>query len=111
MKTKDFAIGVLTVTAVILLTGLIIVSAVAPRQAMAFAQNAGAGDYLVTTSQYNEYTELLLVFDTAQLKMNAYVFNPQTGQVELLQPPIPILRQMDRQETPPRTGTGGRGAR
>lgn len=98
MNTKDLAIGVLTVTAVILLTGLIVMNAVAPREAMAFAQNAGAGDYLVTTSQYSEYIELLLVFDTAQLKMNAYVFNPQTGQVELLQPPIPIQRQIQEQQ-------------
>jgi hypothetical protein len=93
MNTKDFAIGVLTVTAVILLTALIIVQAVAPREARAFGQSESAGDYLVTTSQYNEYVELLMVFDTAQMKMNAYVFNPQTGQVELLQPPIPIQRQ------------------
>lgn len=94
MNSKDFAIGVLTVTAVILLTGLIIIHAVSPKPAMAIGQNAEGGDYLVTTSQYNDYTELLMVFDTAQMKMNAYVFNPQTGQVELLQPPIPILRQI-----------------
>ena len=94
MNSKDFAIGILTVTAVILLTGLIIIHAVSPKQAMAIGQNAGAGDYLVTTSQYNEFTELLMVFDTAQMKMNAYVFNPQTNQIELLQPPIPIVRQM-----------------
>ncbi len=94
MNTKDFTIGVLTVTAVILLTGLIIIHAVAPREAKAFGQNAGAGDYLVTTTQYTKWIELLVVFDTAQLKMNAYVFNTQTGQVELLQPPIPIVRQI-----------------
>lgn len=101
MNTKDFAIGVLTVTALILLTGIIIIHAVAPRQAMAIGQNAGAGDYLVTTSQYDDYVELLIVFDTAQMKMNAYVFNVQTGQIELLQPPIPILRQMQEAPRPP----------
>ncbi len=102
MNGKDFTIGVLTVTAVILMTGLIVIQAVAPKQAMAIGQNATAGDYLVTTSQYTSHSELLLVFDTAQMKMNAYVFNPQMGQVELIQPPIAILRQI--QEAPPRPG-------
>jgi hypothetical protein len=92
MNGKDFAIGVLSITAVILLTGLIILHAVAPQKAMAFGQNAGAGDYLVTTSQVNDYVELLIVMDTAQMKMNAYIYNVQTGQVDLLQPPIPVLR-------------------
>ena len=104
MNGKDFTIGVLTVTAVILVTGLIIIHAVAPQQAMAFGQNAGAGDYLVTTSQYTDHSELLLVFDTAQMKMNAYIFNPQTGQVELIQPPIPILRQVQQEAPRPPAG-------
>ena len=103
MNTKDFTIGVLTVTAVILLTGLIVVNVVAPREAKAFAQNASAGDYLVTTAQYTRYIELLMVFDTSQMKMNAYVFNIQTGQVELLQPPIPIVRQIQEQGARPPT--------
>jgi hypothetical protein len=104
MNSKDYAIGVLTVTAVILLTGLIVVHAVAPREAKAFAQNAEAGDYLVTTAQYTQYIELLMVFDTSQMKMNAYVFNIQTGQIELLQPSIPIVRQIQEGGTrqPPR---------
>jgi len=101
MNSKDFTIGVLSVTAAVLLTGLIIIHAVSPKQAMAIGQNAEGGDYLVTTSQYNDFVELLMVFDTAQMKMNAYVFNPQTGQVELLQPPIPILRQMQEPQRQP----------
>ncbi len=104
MNGKDFTIGVLTVTAVILMTGLIIIQAVAPKQAMAFGQNAGGGDYLVTTSQFTEYSEIVLVFDTAQMKMNAYVFNAQTGQVELIQPPIPILRQVQQEAPKPPGG-------
>jgi hypothetical protein len=102
MSRKDFAIGVLSVTAVVLLTGLIIVQAMAPQQAMAFGQSAGSGDFLVTTSQVNDYVELLIVLDTAQMKMNAYIFNPQTGQVELLQPPIPVLRPAEKPAEEPR---------
>jgi hypothetical protein len=96
MNGKDFAIGILSVTAVVLLTGLIILQAVSPQKAMAFGQNGGAGDYLATTSQVNDHVELLIVFDTAAMKMNAYIFNPQTGQVELLQPPIPVVRAAQR---------------
>ncbi len=90
MSGKDFAIGILSVTAVILLTGLIIVHAVLPRQAMAFGQNAAGGDYLVTTSQLDQGSELLVILDTATDRMNVYLFNSQLGQVELLQPPIQI---------------------
>ena len=92
MNGKDLAIGVLSVTAVIFLTGLVIVHALLPQQAMGFGQNAAAGDYLVATSQFNERTELLLILDTASQEMNVYIFNAQLGQIELLQPPIPVNR-------------------
>ncbi len=101
MNTKDFAIGVLSVTAVILLTGLIAVHALAPREAKAIGQSADAGDYLVTTAQYSRWIELLMVFDTSTMKMNAYIFNIQTNQVDLLQPPIPIQRQAVEAPRPP----------
>jgi len=96
MSSKDFAIGTLSVTAVILLTGLILLHALSPQQAMAFGQNAAAGDYVVTTSQLSDRTELLIVVNTATEQMNVYAFNPQLGQVELLQPSIPIVRPNER---------------
>jgi hypothetical protein len=99
MNTKDFAIGVLTVTGVILLAALIVVHALTPREAKAFGQSSEGGDYLVTTAQYSDYVELLVVFDTAQMKMNAYMFNNATNQVDLLQPPIPIVRQQPQEKT------------
>ena len=106
MTTKDFAIGILSVTGVILLTGIILVHAFMPQQAMAYAQNAGGGDYLVTTSQLGETTELVVVLDTAVERMNVYVFNPRLGQIELLQPPITIERgeprEPERREPPAR---------
>jgi hypothetical protein len=57
---------------------------------MAIGQNASAGDFVVATSQLAEPSELLVVFDTALQKMNAYVFNPTLSQIELIQSPIPI---------------------
>jgi len=85
MNGKDFAIGVLSVTAVILLAALILVHALLPQSAMAFGQSGRAGDYLVTTSQADENVELLIILDSAVQRMNAYMFNTQMGQVELLQ--------------------------
>lgn len=101
MNGKDFAIGILSVTAVILLTGLIIVHALLPQSAMAFGQNAAAGDYLVTTSQLNDRTELVVIVNTDTEQLNVYFFDPQLGQIQLLQPPIPIVRQDERRGVRP----------
>lgn len=84
MNGRDFAIGVLSVTAVILLTGLIIVHAVTPQAALGLGQNAAAGDYLATTSQLDEGTELLFLLDTAAERMNVYGFNAVMGRIELI---------------------------
>ena len=96
MSGKDFVIGVLSVTAVILLTGLVIIHAVRPEPALAFGQSASAGGYLVTTSQLNPDAELLLILDTAAEKMSVYAFNVQLGRVEMLQPPIAIDKVPER---------------
>jgi hypothetical protein len=85
MNTKDFAIGVLSVTAVILLSALLIIQSVAPRQAMAFGEAERAGDYLVSTAQLDDTAELLVIVDAYQQKMNVYGFNVPVGQTELIQ--------------------------
>ncbi len=64
ITVRDFAIGVLSVTAVILLTALLVGHALLPRQAMAYAQSTSAGGYLVTTSQVDDSAELLLILNT-----------------------------------------------
>ena len=64
VTVKDFAIGVLSVTAVILLTALLVGHAFLPRQAMAFAQSGSAGHYLLTTCQLDDTAELLIILNT-----------------------------------------------
>ena len=86
MNGKHFAIGILSVTAVILFTALIITNILLSNQAMAYAQSAAGGNYVVTTSQLNEYSELLVILNTASERMNVYVLNPQSGVIELIQP-------------------------
>jgi hypothetical protein len=85
MTSKDFAIGILSVTAVILFAALLIIFNVAPRQAMAFGQNERGGDFLISTAQLDETAELLIVVEAAQLKMNVYGFNVPANQIELVQ--------------------------
>jgi hypothetical protein len=94
MASKDLAIGILSVTATILFCTLLVVNLVSPQPAMGYGQNATGGEYLVATSQLNEGVELLCIFDTGAERMNIYVFNPQVGQIEMLQPPIPLQRNM-----------------
>jgi hypothetical protein len=85
MNNKDLAIGVLSVTAVILLAAIIIVQNVAPREAAAFGQSYQSGDFLVSTAQLDDTAELVVIVDAAQQKMNVYGLNVQASQIELVQ--------------------------
>jgi hypothetical protein len=90
MTKKDFTIGILSVTAVILLASLFIIVNVAPQQAMAFGQNQRAGDFLMSTAQLDETADLVILVDAAMQKMNVYGFNVPANQIELVQPPIDL---------------------
>lgn len=105
MTSKDFAIGVLSITAVVLFAALLIVQVATPQQAMAYAQSASAGDLLVTTAQLDDTTELLVILDSVQQKMNVYGFDPQVAQVQLIQQVdvAPLQRLV-----PPRPAAPGR---
>ena len=85
ISPKDFAIGVLSVTAVILLATLLTINAFVPRQAFAASQAASSGNYVACASQLEETSEVLFIVNSEQRIMNAYVFNVGTGQVDLIQ--------------------------
>ena len=85
ISAKDFAIGVLSVTAVVLLATLLMINAFVPRQACAAPPAAGAGNFVVGTSQLEETSELLYILNSEQRLMNVYGFNVGTGQVDLIQ--------------------------
>ena len=86
MDNKHFAIGILSVTAVILFSALLITNVVLPDRAMAYAQNSAAGPYVVSTCQLLEYAELLIILHMPSERMNVYALNPQNGIIELIQP-------------------------
>jgi len=85
MNTKDLAIGILSVTAVILFSALIIVQNVAPPAALAYGETSSSGDFIVTTAQLDDTAELVFILEAAQQKMNVYGFNVPAGQIELVQ--------------------------
>lgn len=92
MNSKDFTIGILSVTAAILLTALILMHALAPKQAFA-ETGVTIGQYVVTTSRTDETTGMITILDTATMRMNFYALNPQTNELLLLQPPMDVRSQ------------------
>ncbi len=86
MNNKTFAIGVLSVTSVVLLAALVVVYALTPRPAFAAGQSDAAGDYVVTTGRLDDGTELLYVLHTRANQMNVYGLNTTLNQIELIQP-------------------------
>ncbi|HSW47371.1 MAG TPA: hypothetical protein VLM89_17545 [Phycisphaerae bacterium] len=85
ITTRDLAIAVLGVTAVILLVALLAANALLPRQALAAGQTAEVGNFLVSTARLDETAELLMILNKESGLMNAYGFNVHTGQIELIQ--------------------------
>lgn len=84
MNSKDFAIGLLSVTAAILFTGIVLIQALAPQPAIASGQSVSIGQYVVTTSRPDEVSEMIWILDTNALRMNSYVLNPQTNVLEIV---------------------------
>lgn len=90
MNGKDLAIGVLTITAVVLLSAVLMLSVLAPQPVEAFAQVARAGNYVMFTAQLSGSRELLYVIDQEAGLMNAYSFDINRGILRRLQQ-LPIL--------------------
>jgi len=83
MESKNLAIGVLSVTAVILFVGLLIVNT-RPQPAYASNVSASGGDYTLTVGRAAPDTELLYVIDNVTQRMVVYVINRATGGIEIL---------------------------
>ncbi|MCG8404610.1 MAG: hypothetical protein MI923_05370 [Phycisphaerales bacterium] len=74
--TKNLTIGVLTITAVILLVGVILTTSSPRNQAWAFGQIDRGGDYIMMTGQFTENQELVYITDAAAKRMNVYSYVP-----------------------------------
>ena len=83
MDSKTFAIGVLSITAVILLVGLVVVSAL-PQPAVASNVSSYGGDFTITVGRVTQDTELLYVVDNTTQRLLVYGIARKSGAVAIL---------------------------
>jgi hypothetical protein len=81
MDAKNFTIGILSTTAVILLVGLFVIHS-RPEPSYASGMNAQGGDYLLTTGQLQDSEELLYVVDAQNRRMVVYRFDINRKQIQ-----------------------------
>lgn len=84
MNNQNVTIGVLTVTATILLVGLLLMGMIGQQEARAFAQIDRGGDYILVTSQWRADREVLWVFDARSQVLGLYYFDPRTTRLDLI---------------------------
>jgi hypothetical protein len=78
----NLTIGVLSITAVVLLVGVFITLG-QQNSAMAIGQLDRGGDYILVTGQFTDTTELVYVTDAAAQRMNIYSDDQSTRQFDL----------------------------
>ena len=84
MNSKDFTIGVLSVTAVVLLVGFLVLQAIPPQPALASGQSGTVGDYVVTTAFVDDQSEVIGILDTAAQRVNFYQLESNANRIVLL---------------------------
>jgi len=85
MDSKNFAIGVLSTTATILLVGVILVHS-RSNEALADGMTTSGGGYVVTVGNLTQHDEeLVYIIDASTDKMVVYRFDGRRHQIELVQ--------------------------
>ncbi len=77
---QNLAIGVLTITATVLLVGVLLGPLGSENAALGIGQIDRGGDYIVVTGQFTQNTELVYVTDAAAQRMNSYSFETTNRQ-------------------------------
>ena len=80
MDSKTFAIGVLGVTAAVLLAALVIVN-VLPQAAVAADVGTTSGDYTLTVGHYMADADLLYLIDNPTQRMVVYGIDRRSGRM------------------------------
>ncbi len=75
MDNRNFAIGILSTTAVILLVGFFLVSS-RPDPVYAAGMEASSGNYTMVVSQLSDAEEMLIVIDSTAAKMGTFSYEP-----------------------------------
>jgi hypothetical protein len=99
---KTFAIGVLSVTACVLLVGIVL-TVVAPTPAYAIGQNDRGGDYVMLTQYISNTQEGVVIVDAAAKRMNMYILDHNRRKIVALQVGVPLDRLPGARQEP---GTG-----
>ena len=85
MDSRDFAIGILSTAALILLVGLLIINT-RPEPAWADGMTTTGGDYVLTVGQLAVADEeYVYVLDAPGEKLIAYRFNAPRQQIDIVQ--------------------------
>lgn len=85
MDSRNFTIGVLSVTGVMLLTAVLVIGS-RPPTAIASGMTATGGDYIMTVgTSTSTDEELLYVIDGRTGRLIVYRFNTNRKQIELAQ--------------------------
>lgn len=100
LDAKTFAIGVLSITACVLLVGFVLLG-VTPREAAAVGQGDRAGDYVMLTQQLSSSQEGILVVDQASRRLILYGFDYNNRSLEIVDG-IELDRIRPAQERPKR---------
>ncbi len=82
-QNENLTICALSITAVVLLVGLILTTVGGQNQVMAIGQTARGGDYIVATGQFTQNSELVYVMDVAARRLNAYSYDKSRRQLVL----------------------------
>ena len=73
---QNLTIGILSITATVLLVGVMVVMMLANTPALAIGQTDRGGDYIMVTGQFTQNSELVYVTDAAAKRLNAYAYDP-----------------------------------
>lgn len=100
IDNRSLAIGVLSITAVILFVGFLLVT-LTPRQAQAGNMNDRSGDYIMTTQSLSSSREGVLILDAAAKVMVLYAYDQPAKELLVLDRFIlgePILPEGERNQ-------------
>lgn len=81
--SKNLAIAVLSITATVLLVGVILGGLFTANEALAIGQTDRGGDYIMVTGQFTQNSELIFVTDAAAQRLNLYSYETSTRQFVL----------------------------
>lgn len=88
---KSFAIGILSVTACVLLVGYLLLAA-QPAPVYATGQVDRGGDYILATQQLSNSQEGVIVIDAAARQMSLYILDMNQRRIRPIQLNIPLSR-------------------